>query len=107
MYLANFVVATAISGTLVSNRLRFSLPKHIFVSVFEWFGGMGIFCVRLFRSALSPPYEFRQLLRQRYEIGSLSLPPIALAGGATGVVMSLQTRDSLVRFEANSFLQAV
>jgi phospholipid/cholesterol/gamma-HCH transport system permease protein len=107
MYLAIFVVATAISGTLVSNRLRFNLSKHIFVSVFEWFGELGIFCARLFRSALAPPYEFRELLRQCDEIGSLSLPLIALAGAATGVVMSLQTRDSLVRFGAKSFLPAV
>jgi phospholipid/cholesterol/gamma-HCH transport system permease protein len=107
MYLAILVLATAFSGALVNNRLRFSLPKHFFVSVFEWFGELGLFCGRLVRSALAPPYEFRELLRQCDEIGSKSLPLIALAGAATGVVMSLQTRDSLVRFGAKSFLPAV
>jgi phospholipid/cholesterol/gamma-HCH transport system permease protein len=107
MYLAIFVVATAISGTLVSNRLRPSLPKHFFISVFEWFGELGLFCMRFLRACLSPPFEFRELLRQCDEIGSLSLPLITLAGAATGVVMSLQTRDSLVRFGAKSFLPAV
>src|SRR5205085_5834096 len=107
MHLAIFVAATAISGTPVSNRLRFSLPTHFFVSFFEWFGELGIFCARLFRAAVSPPYEFREFLRQCDEIGSKSLPLIALAGAATGVVMSLQTRDSLVRFGAKSFLPAV
>ena len=107
MYLAIVIVATAVSGTLVNNRLRFSLPKQFFVSVFEWFGELGLFCVRLVRSALAPPYDFRELLRQCDEIGSKSLPLIALAGAATGVVMSLQTRDSLVRFGAKSFLPAV
>jgi phospholipid/cholesterol/gamma-HCH transport system permease protein len=105
MYLAIFIVA--VSGTLVNDRLRFGPPKHFFVSVFEWFGELGLFCVRLVRSALAPPYEFRELLRQCDEIGSKSLPLIALAGAATGVVMSLQTRDSLVRFGAKSFLPAV
>src|SRR5207253_6333153 len=33
--------------------------------------------------------------------------PISLAGAATGVVLSLQTRDSLIRFGAKSFLPAV
>jgi len=33
-----------------------------------------------------------------------SLPLVALAGAATGVVMMLQTQISLVRFEAKSFL---
>jgi len=32
---------------------------------------------------------------------------VALAGAATGVVLSLQTRDSLVRFGAKAFLPAV
>src|SRR5438093_1406296 len=107
MYLAIFIVATAASGTLVSSRLRIRLPKNLFISVFEWFGELGIFCMRLLRASLTPPYEFREFIRQCDEIGSLSLPLIALAGAATGVVMSLQTRDSLVRFGAKSFLPAV
>ena len=107
MYFAIVIVATAVTGTLVNNRLRFSLPKRFFVSVFEWFGELGLFCARLVRSALVPPYEFHELLRQCDEIGSKSLPLIALAGAATGVVISLQTRDSLVRFGAKSFLPAV
>src|SRR5438132_13241300 len=107
MYLAIVIVATAVSGTLVNNRLRFSLPKHFFVSVFEWFGELGFFCARLFRAALVPPYEFGELLRQCDEIGSKLLPLVALAGAATGVVVSLQTRDSLIRFGAKSFLPAV
>ena len=107
MYLAIFIVATAASGTLVSRPLRIRLLKNLFISVFEWFGELGIFCMRLLRASLAPPYEFRELLRQCDEIGSKSLPLIALAGAATGVVMSLQTRDSLVRFGAKSFLPAV
>src|SRR6059036_2255514 len=107
MHLAIVVFATAISGTLASTRLRFSLPKQFFISVFEWFGELGIFMMRLLRAALVPPYEFRELLRQCDEIGSKSLPLVALAGAATGVVLSLETRDSLVRFGAKSFLPAV
>src|SRR5260370_39004814 len=107
MSLTIFVVATAISGTLVSNRLRLSFPKHFFISVFEWFGELGIFVTRLLRACLAPPYEFRELFRQCDEIGSKSLPLVALAGAATGVVLSLQTRDSLVRFGAKAFLPAV
>src|SRR5712675_2268529 len=107
MSLTIFVVATAISGTLVSNRLRLSFPKHFFISVFEWFGELGIFVTRLLRACLAPPYEFRELFRQCDEIGSKSLPLVALAGAATGVVISLQTRDSLVRFGAKAFLPSV
>jgi phospholipid/cholesterol/gamma-HCH transport system permease protein len=109
MYLAIFIVivATAISGTLVGGRLRTGFSKRYLVPVFEWFGELGLFCVRLVRAVLAPPYEFRELLHQCDEIGSKSLPLVALAGGATGVVLSLQTRDSLVRFGAKAFLPAV
>ena len=107
MYVAIFIVGTAISGTLVSSRLRLALPGHFLVSVFEWFGELGIFCWQLLRAALTPPYEFREFFRQCDEIGSKSLPLVALAGAATGVVMSLQMRDSLIRFGAKSFLPTV
>ena len=108
IYLTIFVLAAAISSALASRaRMRLAFPKNLFKSVFEWFGELGFFCARLFRAALVPPYEFGELLRQCDEIGSKSLPLVALAGAATGVVLSLQTRDSLIRFGAKSFLPAV
>jgi phospholipid/cholesterol/gamma-HCH transport system permease protein len=73
----------------------------------EWFGELGLFCARLAKAAFTPPYEWRELLRQCDALGALSLPLVALAGAATGVVLSLETRDSLVRFGAKSFLPAI
>jgi phospholipid/cholesterol/gamma-HCH transport system permease protein len=81
--------------------------KDLVVSIFEWFGDLGIFCARLGRAALIPPYEIGELIRQCDETGSKSLPLVALAGAATGVVLSLQTRDSLTHFGAKSLLPAV
>jgi len=62
--------------------------------------------VAVLRAALTPPFEFRELARQIDEIGSKSFPLVALAGGAIGVILSLETRDSLVRFGAKSLLPA-
>src|SRR5205823_6653290 len=73
----------------------------------EWFGALGQFCARVFRAAIVPPYEFGEFIRQCDAIGSKSLPLVALAGAATGVVLSLETHDSLVRFGARSMLPAV
>src|SRR5208337_4286169 len=73
---------------------------------FEWFGDLGIFFWRVVRAAVTPPFEFRELFRQLDEIGSKSLPLVALAGGATGVVLSLEARFSLTRFGAKSLLPA-
>jgi phospholipid/cholesterol/gamma-HCH transport system permease protein len=77
------------------------------VKFFEWFGNLALFCGRLIRSAVTPPYEIREFVRQFDELGSKSLPLVALAGAATGIVLTLSTRDSLIRFGAKSFLPAV
>src|SRR5206468_951673 len=68
---------------------------------------LGVFCVHLVRDAFAPPYEGRELIRQMDEIGSKSLPLVALAGTAIGVVLTLHTRDSLIRFGAKSILPAI
>jgi phospholipid/cholesterol/gamma-HCH transport system permease protein len=81
--------------------------KASLVSGFEWVGELGMFFARLVRAALVPPYEFGEVIRQCDAIGAKSLPLVALAGAATGVVLSLQTRDALVRFGAKSLLPAV
>jgi len=73
---------------------------------FEWFGDLGVFFWRVVRAAVTPPFEFRELFRQLDEIGSKSLPLVALAGAATGVVLSLEARYSLTRFGAKSLLPA-
>ena len=83
-----------------------SMRKWI-TSGLEWFGALALFCSRLFKAAVTPPYEWREVIRQCDSIGSLSLPLVAMAGAATGIVLSLETRDSLVRFGAKSFLPAI
>ena len=72
----------------------------------EWFGDLGIFSWHVLRAAVTPPFEFRELFRQLDEIGSKSLPLVALAGAATGIVLSLEARFSLTRFGAKSLLPA-
>lgn len=69
---------------------------------FEWFGNLGIFFWRVLHAAVTPPYEWRELLRQLDEVGSKSLPLVVLAGSAIGVVLSLEARYSLSRFGAKS-----
>ncbi len=81
--------------------------RGILVSLVEWFGELGIFCARLARATFVPPYEFREFIRQCDSVGSKSLPLVALAGAATGVVLALQTQASLTRFGAKSLLPAV
>jgi phospholipid/cholesterol/gamma-HCH transport system permease protein len=72
----------------------------------EWFGELGIFVWQVLRASVRPPFEGRELFRQLDEIGSKSLPLVALAGGAIGAVLALESRASLIRFGAKSMLPA-
>jgi phospholipid/cholesterol/gamma-HCH transport system permease protein len=102
-----FVLVMANSAAKINGARNLSATGDWVVNFFEWFGNIGIFWARSFWAVLSPPYEFREFLRQFDELGSKSLPLVAIAGAATGVVLTLSTRDSLIRFGAKSLLPAV
>jgi phospholipid/cholesterol/gamma-HCH transport system permease protein len=75
-------------------------------SLLEWFGELGIFIWQVLRSATRRPFEGLELLRQLDEVGSKSLPMVAMAGAAIGAVLALESRHSLVQFGAKSLLPA-
>ena len=110
-YLMVFMVAMAFVGGTVIQSDRSTNPfvvvKNSMIAFFEWIGDLGIFCGRLARVAFVPPHEGRELLRQLEAVGPKSFMLVALAGAATGAVLSLQTRDSLTRMGAGSLLPSV
>lgn len=70
----------------------------------EWFGELFLFGWRVLRAGVTPPFEYRELIRQLDEIGSLSLPLVAMAGAAIGAVLSMESLQSMTRFGAKSLL---
>jgi phospholipid/cholesterol/gamma-HCH transport system permease protein len=102
-----FAPVMADSATRIEPIRSPSTIRDLLLKFFEWFGNLSIFCSRWVRAAFTPPYELQELVHQFDELGSKSLPLVALAGAATGVVLTLSTRDSLIRFGAKSFLPAV
>ena len=91
---------------MFSNSAQLSVKGPV-LSLLEWVGELGAFCGQLFRAALTPPYEGRELARQMDEIGTKSLPLVILSGAAIGAVLSLHTRDTLVLFGAKSQLPSL
>jgi phospholipid/cholesterol/gamma-HCH transport system permease protein len=92
----------AVSTESVRNSIR-----QLVLGPLEWFGEIGEFCFHIVKEAITPPYEWKELLRQLDEVGAKSLPLVLLAGSAVGVVSSLRTRESLERFGAKSLLPAL
>jgi len=71
---------------------------------FESIGEVGSFGLRAVREAWRPPYETPEIIRQIYQLGSLSAPLILMSGLSVGVVMSMHTRSSLERFGAEAMI---
>lgn len=74
--------------------------KNIFSDV----GALTIFITRFFKEVFIPRYEFKEFLRQCYKIGYKSIPLVAITGFIMGLVLTLQSRPTLVSFGAESWL---
>ncbi|MDH4066412.1 MAG: ABC transporter permease [Acidobacteriota bacterium] len=78
-------------------------------AVVSWLAGVADgsrFAVRVLVESVRPPFEVREMVRQLYELGVRSVPLIAAAGFAIGVVLSMHTRASLARFGAEALIPA-
>jgi len=63
-----------------------------------------IFITRTFKETFSRDFEFREFLRQCFQIGNKSLPLISVTGIIIGLVLTIQSRPALVNFGAVSLL---
>jgi phospholipid/cholesterol/gamma-HCH transport system permease protein len=80
------------------------MKSNLIVGMLEWFGELGLFIWQVGRAAVTPPFQVAEFARQLDEIGAKSIPLVALAGSAIGVVLALEARYSLVRFGAKALL---
>ena len=79
---------------------------RLIVTLLAAAGDVSVFGFRALRELFAPPYEFRETIRQLFELGLRSAPLIAVSGMAVGVVLSMHTRASLERFGAESMIPA-
>ena len=62
------------------------LPKGIVVFLNET-GAISRFAIKFFKQVFSPPFEFREVLRQGFEIGYRSLSLVAITSFIIGLVL--------------------
>lgn len=65
------------------------------------------FFIRFFREAIRPPFEFKEFIKQSYLIGYKSFPLVAITGFIMGLVLTIQSRPTLAKFGAESWLPAM
>lgn len=82
---------------------RLSLVKSFFIQI----GELTYFGRRFFKELFSKPFEFKELLRQCYNIGNRSILLVAVTGFIIGLVITLQTRPTLEEFGAESWMPSM
>jgi len=65
------------------------------------------FSANFFRFGIKPPYEFKEVLNQCYEIGIRSFMLVSTTAFVLGIVLVMQSRPTMVEFGAGSFLPAM
>ncbi|UGU14671.1 ABC transporter permease [Sinomicrobium kalidii] len=70
-------------------------------------GELSHFAKKFFVEMWKPPYEFKELLHQCYNVGNRSLPLVGITGFIIGLVLTLQTRPTLQEFGAVSWMPAM
>jgi phospholipid/cholesterol/gamma-HCH transport system permease protein len=76
-------------------------------SFFAEAGGLFSFIGRFFSRFWRRPFEFKELLTQMDEVGTKSLTLTGVVGFSIGIVLAMQSRGTLARFGAESFLPSM
>jgi phospholipid/cholesterol/gamma-HCH transport system permease protein len=65
------------------------------------------FVIQFFKEVFTPPYEFREVIKQCYNVGYRSLYLVTLTAFITGMVFTDHSRPALADFGATSWLPSL
>ncbi|MBK6987420.1 MAG: ABC transporter permease [Bacteroidetes bacterium] len=82
------------------------LPKGL-IEFLNEAGEIARFAGKFFKQVLRPPYEFKEVLKQAFEIGYRSLSLVSITSFIIGLVLTLQSRPTLVEFGAEAWLPSM
>jgi len=74
---------------------------------FEEIGDMTYFAIRFFREVFTAPFEWKELIRQCYQMGNRSFLLVGVTGFILGLVFTLQSRPTLMEFGAESWMPSM
>ena len=73
-------------------------------NTFENTGNISLFTLRFFKEIVKPPFQINEFLRQCYAIGFKTLPLVSITGFIMGLVLTIQSRPTLAKFGAESWI---
>jgi len=80
------------------------MKPNSFTKLLEETGQIARFTGRFFSEAFTPRYEFREFFRQCFYIGYKSLALVGITAFIMGLVLTIQSRPTLVEFGAEAWL---
>nr|WP_294790020.1 ABC transporter permease [uncultured Mucilaginibacter sp.] len=84
-----------------------SKPRKRALDFFATLYDIHKFIIRFFKEAFVPPFEFKEIVRQCFEVGVRSFTLISLTGLIVGLIFTKQSRPSLSQFGASSWLPSL
>ena len=88
---------------MIKTAFQFKSIRHFLFLV----GDIGRFALRFFREGFHPPFEWKEVFKQSVEIGYRSLSLVGVTAFIMGLVLTIQSRPTLVEFGAESWLPAM
>jgi phospholipid/cholesterol/gamma-HCH transport system permease protein len=70
-------------------------------------GNLSLFTGRFFKEIFKLPFPINEFLRQCYAIGYKSLPLVSITGFIMGLVLTIQSRPTMSKFGAESWLPSM
>lgn len=75
--------------------------------IFEETGNISLFTRRFFKEIFRLPFPINEFFRQCYAIGYKSLPLVSITGFIMGLVLTIQSRPTMTKFGAESWLPSM
>ena len=76
----------------------------LFKNTFNEVGRVSLFTKRFFKEIFTTSFEMKEFLWQCYAIGYKSLPLVSITGFIMGLVLTIQSRPTLAKFGAESWI---
>ena len=76
-------------------------------NIFNDVGNITLFTARFFKEIFTPPFQGREFVRQCFAVGYKSLSLVTITGFIMGLVLTIQSRPTMVKFGAESWLPSM
>jgi phospholipid/cholesterol/gamma-HCH transport system permease protein len=84
-------------------RINFKLFDRFFTET----GGMSLFALRFFKELFKKPFEYKEFLKQCYQVGNRSLLLVGITGFIIGLVFTLQSRPKMMELGAVAWIPSL